>query len=201
MVFWYTTEMARRPSSFSLAMTLVGVGVVGLALSMVLTSDTRWMQWHLSRLGEGNQLSAAIFNYTLMLAALILVLLATRLATEIQQRDPQEKARYVKNMLLATAVGWVGLGVFPFDRFQTIHHIFGYGQMLLICILMLTLKYTNRHFSQRTHGAGLFGVLIAGTLMACYHLLGVPTLLVVELCGQIVLFLWLLSMTADLREP
>lgn len=191
--------MNRRPSSFSLASTLVGVGVLGLALSITLTKDSRWVQWHLSRLGEGQELSAAVFNYTLMLAALILVLVAVRLSDEITQRDKNERVIYVRSMLLATAACWVGIGAFPYDRFPMLHNSFGYGQMALISVLMLTLKYTHKHFSERTHAIGLFGVIISGGLMACYHLVGVPGLVVVELCGQIILFLWLLSMTADLR--
>ncbi len=190
----------KKASSFSLTLALIGIGVVGLSLSMWLTKDTRWMQWHLSRLGEGNEFSSAIFNYSLILAAMVLAALAIRLTDEIRTRDPRRSVTFLRNMMLGAAAAWVGVAIFPFDRFPLIHNIFGYSQMLIICILMLTLKRLTTSFSARTHTIGLIAVLVSGALMTLHHLVHVPSLLLVELVGQVALFAWLISMTTDQRQ-
>lgn len=179
--------------------TLIGIAVTGLALSMALTKDTHWTQWHLSRLGEGQQFAAAIFNYSLIAAAMILVLITVRITDEIHQRHPKQSIFVLRTAFLLVAAGWVGVATFPFDRFPTIHNIFGYGQMAIVCFLMLRLKHLSRGFSDRTHAIGLAGAIAGGSLMAMFHLVHTPSLLVVELCGQIILFAWLLSMTRDQR--
>lgn len=49
-------------SSFHMALLLVGIAVVGIGTSMLLTDDPRWLQWHLSRLGEGGHISSRGFS-------------------------------------------------------------------------------------------------------------------------------------------
>lgn len=179
---------------------LIGIAVTGLALSMVLTKDTHWVQWHLSRLGEGQQLAAAVFNFSLVAAAMILVLITMRITDEIHQCYPQQSIFILRAAFLLVAAGWIGVAAFPFDRFPTIHNVFGYGQMAVVCFLMLRLKHLSQGFSERTHAIGLAGVIVGCSLMAAYHLVHTPSLLIVELCGQIVFFAWLLSMTNDQRR-
>ncbi len=192
-------NMKPLSQSYNLAIVLVGTAVIGLMLSMALTTDPRWMSWHLSRLGEGGQVSAMVFNGTLLVVAVLLILIALRLTSEIRSHKPTESTAYLRSVLLLTALCWVGLALFPFDRSHVVHRIFGYGQMGFICLLMLTLKRRNTPFSDRTHAIGLFGVIITGSLLALYHLIGVPGLVIVELSGQVVLFVWLLSLTRDMH--
>lgn len=192
--------MKSNRSSLSLVWALIGIFVSGVALSMALTSDSRWMQWHLSRLGEGTGLPAAMFNFVLSVGAFMLVLVAIRMTDEIQYRRPQERVVTLRNVLILAAVCGLGLASFPFDRSHLIHWFFGYGQFFLLGYLMLRLKYISGAFSDRTHTLGLAGVVIVSLLMGLHHTIHVPSLLIVELVGQFVVFVWLLSMAEDQQQ-
>lgn len=189
-----------KPTSYNLAWALVGIATTGVSLSMLLTHDTRWMQWHLSRLGEGESLSSAVFNFTIIFTALVLVLLAVRVTDELAKINTHHRANLLRLLLFIAAVCWVGVGIFPFDKFPIIHNIFGYGQFFIICGTMLGIRRLSAVFSDRTHAVGYGAVLITGVMMALFHLTHFTTLLVVELIGQVFVYAWFLSMTSDLRH-
>lgn len=189
--------MKRSYSSLSLVWALVGTGVIGLSLSMVLTSDQRWLEWHISRLGEGSGLAAAIFNFSLSLAGLILVLITMRMTDEIRHRNPNSSVTALRALLLLAAVCWIGVACFPFDRFKLIHWIFGYTQFFVIGFLMLRLKHLTVAFSARTHAIGLMSALVVAILMGLHHTIHLLPLLTVELVGELAVFVWLLSMAYD----
>ena len=185
----------RTASSYALSWTLIGVATLGIALSIQLTQDTSWMTWHLSRLGEGRSLSAAVFNFTFIFAALILAKLASRIMSETSAKG----VNTLRTLLFSVAVCWVGVGSFPFDQFPIIHNLFGYSQFLIMGFLMLRLRYICPGFSERTYTIGLGAAIMTGLLLALFHLTHFTTLLVVEIIGQIGIYAWLLSMAHDLR--
>lgn len=191
---------AKNTSSFSLVCILIGIGVTGLSLSITLTQDARWMEWHLSRLGEGAGAAAAVFNYSLVAAAAVLSLVAVRLTDELEVRYQNQPITILRTILLLVAAGWVGIATFPFDRFVITHRVFGYGQMFIVLLLMLTLRHIHTGFSSRTHTIGLVGVIIESALLLSYLVFGVPGLVVVELSGQAILFTWLLSLAKDVGD-
>ena len=187
----------RSISSFNLAWLFTGITLTGLALSIALTTDSRWSHWHLSRLGEGNSLSASIFNFSLIIAAMILSWLGIKVANEVRGDRPHAGVFILRSLLLFIALCWVGVATFPFDRFPIIHNLFGYGQFLTVGYAMLGLKHLCPRFSDRTYFIGYGAALITGLLMAIFHLTHFTSLLVVELIGQLFIYIWVLSMTAD----
>lgn len=186
----------RTASSYTLIWALIGVATLGIALSIKLTPDTRWMSWHLSRLGEGHSLSSAVFNFTFILAALILAKIASRIGVEVATKG----ALMLRTLLFSVAVCWIGVGSFPFDQFPVIHNLFGYSQFLIMVYMMIRLEHICPHFSTRTYTIGLGVAITTGLLLALFHLTHFTTLLVVELIGQIGIYAWLLSMANDLRR-
>ena len=184
----------RTTTSYALSWTLIGVATLGIALSIQLTADTSWMTWHLSRLGEGRSLSASVFNFTFIFAALILAKLASRIMLETSA----EGAHTLRTLLFSVAVCWIGVGSFPFDQFPIIHNLFGYSQFLIMGFLMLRLRHICPGFSERTYTIGLGAAIMTGLLLALFHLTHFTTLLVVEIIGQIGIYAWLLSIAHDL---
>jgi len=185
-----------RPSSYMLTWTLIGVVTLGISLSIALTHDTRWMEWHLSRLGEGESLAAAIFNFTFVMAAVILAALAARIMSEVSTPG----VHTLRSLLFGVAICWIGIGCFPFDHFPIIHNIFGYSQFLLMGYLLLRLRTICPCFSEHTYTIGFGVVIITSILLALFHLTHFTTLLIVEIIGQLGIYMWLLSMAADLRK-
>ncbi|MFZ1258185.1 MAG: DUF998 domain-containing protein [Candidatus Saccharimonas sp.] len=190
----------KKVSSFNITWILIGSATVGTALSIALTKDTKWMQWHLSRLGEGASLSSAIFNFTIIMAGLVLLLMAMRITDEITHHKPHPGVGQLRMLLIIAAMCWAGVGAFPFDTWPVIHNVFGYGQFLVLSAAMVGLKHICPRFSPRTYNIGLMAVIITAILVALFHLTHFTTLLVVELIGQLFIYAWLLSMTYDARR-
>lgn len=193
-------EQPSIPSSFGITWALMGLVLVGAAISIHLTTDSRWMEWHLSRLGEGGHLSSAIFNFTISLAAVIFTVIAMRMSDEIQTSEPHDGARTLRNLLIAAAMCWIGVACFPFDTFPLIHNIFGYGEAFILMIAMLGLWRICPRFSTRTYYVGVGAAVVVGLLLVLFLTIRLTTLLFVELVGEALLFAWLLSMTADMRR-
>ncbi|MDR0397932.1 MAG: hypothetical protein LBH36_01995 [Candidatus Nomurabacteria bacterium] len=190
-----------RLSSYKLTYVLIAVMACGLVLSMFLTEDPRWMEWHLSRLGEGMALSSAIFNFSITIGALLLAIIAMLIADDIcaasKTKQAERGARILRDILLIVAVCWLGVGCFPFDRFPIIHNCFGYGEFFLLGGAMLALHSLYSGFSKRTYSLGIAAVLVTGVLMILFHLVQFTTLLAVELIGQLFTSAWLLLVTYD----
>ena len=189
-----------KPTSHSFAWVLLGIISTGFALSMLLTQDTKWANWHLSRLGEGNSTASFIFNGTMVLAAMVLILLATRIADEMSHRHNSRGARRLQAALVMVAICLVGVGAFPFDKFPVIHNIFGYGQFFVLSGLILALRRVHSGFRVRTYHIGYAAVGITMLLMVLFHLTHFTTLLIVELIGQLLAYAWVLSITRDMAE-
>lgn len=190
----------RHVTSFTIAWILVGVTLTGLALSIKLTTDNHWLQWHLSRLGEGSTVASAIFNFSLTIAALIIAWLGTRVSDEVDEHRPHPGVVALRLLLFFVAVCWIGVASFPFDKFPVVHNIFGYAQFLTIGYMMLWLKRLCPRFSERTYYIGYAAAITTGLLMGMFHLAHFLTLLSVELMGQVFIYAWVLSMTYDQRR-
>ncbi|QQS22297.1 hypothetical protein IPM09_02010 [Candidatus Saccharibacteria bacterium] len=185
--------------SYMATWLLIVMSQAGLVLSIVLTKDTRWFTWHLSRLGEGGQVASAIFNFTMGMSAVILVIIATRLVSDMRQTRWHHGGITLRNVLIGIAFCWIGVACFPFDRYAVIHNVFGYGQFLLVSVVMLRLRHICPRFSSRTYIIGVASVVGVSLLLASFHLLHIGSVLMAELLGQFTLFSWLLSLTHDVN--
>lgn len=194
-------KYASRIDSFGLTWALIGIALTGIAVSIAFTSDPRWMNWHLSRLGEGGHVSSAIFNFTLIAAAMVYVLLANRIAEEVQAHWNQPRAAKILRILfIASAISWIGVACFPFDRFPVIHNIFGYSQFFAVILVMISLGHICPKFSKRSIYAGYLAFGVSVGLMIFFHATHLITLLMVEIIGELLMFAWMISMTHDLRK-
>jgi hypothetical membrane protein len=189
----------RLYTSFRYALALVGIAVSGLALSMYLTTDTRWMQWHLSRLGEGGHLSSAVFNFTMGVIAVLLVVISGRLTDELLRVRNYPRVRILHALFIIAAIMCVGVACFPFDTFPTIHRIFGHTSALALVLCMIGLPWLYPYFPRRIYYVGVASALFVAGLFTVYSTTGKVALLFVELVGQFLLFVWLLALTHEVR--
>ena len=198
----YNCDMARQQhlTSFRYALALVGIATTGLALSMYLTADTRWLQWHLSRLGEGGHLSSAVFNFTMGLVAVLLTVTSTRLTDELGHVHRHPRQRIIHALFLIAAVMCIGVACFPFDTFPVVHNIFGHTSASALVLCMIGLPWLYPYFPKRIYYLGVISALFVALLFGIYSINGTVTLLFVELVGQLLLFIWLLALTYEVRH-
>lgn len=190
----------RLPKATALVWLLVGLTIIGLGLSMILTKDPRWMGWHLSRLGEGGHLSSHIFNYSLAFAAMLLILLFIRLRQHLLNVESTAYANLFTLCGIGIATCWLGIANFPFDQYPNIHNLFGYSMFTIMIILLLKAKQLIVNCSDFAYKLGLIGVILTAALMALHHATHLITLIIVEAIGHTIFLLWLIIITHQISH-
>jgi len=164
---------------------------------MITTRDARWAQWHLSRLGEGGGASAIVFNLTVIACAVCLTIIASYLYGERARTVPLGRAEVVRTLLYVVAICWIGIGMFPFDGHPIVHNIFGYGEFIVLGVLIAGMRYWSPNLTRRTYWLGYIGVCVAVLMMIGFHVTHFTSLLSIELIGEAFFIGWLLSVTYD----
>ncbi len=174
------------------------VGSIGLA--MLTTQDTRWMQWHLSRLGEGTLLPAAVFNFCVCIIGILAFLLAYCTAAFVRSARPTENVSLFLGVFAVIMVQLFGVAAFPYDRFPQIHDFFGYGLFFVCVIFLLFLHFVAPFLSKRTKISALVIAIFAGSPMIFYQFFGIGTLLGMELYGIFWIFILLFIGVRDVAH-
>lgn len=177
--------------------------VASLVITMLTTRDDRWMQWHLSRLGEGTELPAAFYNFSLCIVGLLAFILAYQTTKIIKARAPKVNVAPYRGIYAITLLQHFGIATFPYDRFPQIHDFFGYGLFFTCTLLLLLLKYIAPYLSKSTVRAGLLMTVLASIPMILYQYFGIGTLLVMELYGifWMLLLIYIIARDATRMKP
>lgn len=198
--------MYLRSHSFGLAYLLFGAILIGAILSGLLTTDTRWMSWHFSRLGEGGMLSASIFNAALFLSAAIVGALGLSLADNIALIYTTKGVNLYRAKIIVggsfsiVTICLIGLAAFPFDAFPILHNIFGYSMLVTFLFLCaLTPKFLPI-FSRKFYMYGYGVILLASICYVLFLSLGSITLLTVEFILYTCLYAWLLLFIGGIQK-
>ena len=187
-----------RLHCLNLAYLFFGIVLFGATLSGLLTTDSRWMNWHFSRLGEGGMLSSAIFNVALLLSAVIMFALGIALTDNIARVSNKAEInldktkKIVSRSFAAITICLVGVATFPFDRFPVVHNIFGYSMLFIFLALCVMTPKMLPIFSRKFH---IYGQSVIICTIICYVLfiiVGSITLLTVEFIIFTFLYGWLL---------
>jgi hypothetical membrane protein len=195
-----------RIDSPNLAYSFGSVLLVGAATSGLLTKDTRWMNWHFSRLGEGGTISSIIFNITLLISAAVMFALGLALIENISQIpdtvsiNVNRAKTIISRAFNAVTVCLVGVAIFPFDRFPVIHNIFGYSMLFIFLALCIMMPKILPIFSKQFY---IYSRLVILCAIICYTLflaVKVMTLLAVEFVMFTSLYAWLLFLISGIRK-
>lgn len=196
----------RRISSEPILYLIAGIMAVGGFASAALTSDARWMEWHLSRLGEGGQLSSIVFNLSCAMASLLMGEFARRLVNDLSiiamPKTTLASARRIIGWGLGmVAVCMMGIAVFPFDQHPVVHNIFGYSMtaayLIMITQLPVLLPLFTKKFVIFTYS---FVVLMVGLFGAYFANGGTnPKLIYIEIIGLLFFFLWVIMLVRSIR--
>lgn len=120
----------------------------------MFTTDSRWIDWHLSRLGEGGQFSAVIFNVVTATCALLMTVFARRLVDNLEHvnalaSQKRRAGRILPLGLWLIAACMLGIAIFPFDTYPAVHNVFGYGMTLTFAMLIVATPYVLPIFRRR----------------------------------------------------
>jgi hypothetical protein len=199
-------KSVKRISSEPILYLIAGIMAVGGFISASLTADPRWMEWHLSRLGEGEHLSSVVFNTSCALASLLMGEFARRVVNDLGIIAMPKKTLVSAQRILGWGLGVVavcmmGIAVFPFDKYPIIHNIFGYGMtvvyLIIITQLPVLLPIFTKKFAAFTYGF----VLLMAALFGIYFATGgtKPPLIQIEIIGLLFFFLWVIILMRSIR--
>ncbi len=190
-------------NAFSRYIIIIGlIMVFGGGSSMLLNPNHDWMALHLSRLGEGRQLSSYLFNATVAFSGLAIIELGNALARDktwrARAKKPQQWVAHSAFRLIALCM--VGLSIFPYDKFPLVHDVFGYSMTVfyLASVIYLTraLRLFTPTFKRITWG--VVGVMFI--MFGYYFILGNRqiTLLQIQVIGLVFFFVWLARLASGL---
>lgn len=187
-----------RMNNSNLAYSFGSVLLAGAVTSGLMTKDVRWMNWHFSRLGEGGTISSVIFNVTLLISAMFMFTLGSKLSdsisriSDVADIDINRAKTIIRRAFNAATVCLVGVAFFPFDRFPAIHNIFGYSMLFIFLALCINMQKILPIFSRPFY---IYGRSIILCAILCYILFLAAktiTLLTVEFIMVMLLYVWLL---------
>lgn len=190
----YTLSVIGHQMSSSRVAVLLGSFLgAGVFASMLTADDPGWWQSNFSALGISTSSSASAFNFTVVIAGIVLTTLADYVASDLTRWPgvTQRVDRLVRGVLVLIGVALVGLGVVPVNLSRVGHDIFAFTALIAFGLLILTapvlLKGLPSPFIVTT---GLFG-----GLMLVIVLLWAPggryNLTAVELLSVLIIFAWL----------
>lgn len=139
----------------------------GVMVSIILSDDSHWTSWSLSRLGETstNRQSALAFNAGVFASGLILTAIGicmTRSYTKLQQSRTAKLSAW---LMITLSVCMIGVALCPNDTMHAAHFVFSRGIIVAMVLMMLTLPSSLNYLTQRerllSFGFPIFAAILA----------------------------------------
>lgn len=184
-----------------LSLLLMAFLVVGILASMLSASDDQWWMLHLSSLGVTDDISSLTFNLTLIIAGIIMTTVAHFGTGGIPATTVRavRGRRIVRLELTAMGLLLCGVGLFPVDRFPTLHNLSATGMALLFIAIVIGLRST-------VPATPRVFLMLGYVFVACIVVLailfstGYYNLTAVELVAFLIIFAWLLLFLRNCGE-
>jgi len=187
----FLSGSAMSPSRLSLVLAVFLV--VGVLTAMLTSTDPHWWQMNLSALGITDDVSALVFNATLIVSGVIVTTIARFGTAGLPSGTAAERRRLVIVRVLFVLLGvLLGLvGVFPVDRFFLLHNTVATGMAVMFAALVFGLPWLIPGMSRVFTVLGfVFVAAIAGA--AILFATGVYNLTAVELVAALLIFAWII---------
>ena len=121
---------------------VVGYFVAAVGVVIVLANDPNWARWHVSYLGEGDGLSAHIFNALMMIGGVLMAGFSMLLYRQLKQLSSRCASRFILVNFLTISLCIYLIGLFPRSVGVLPHDIFGHAIYFLFLLLCLSAPWT-----------------------------------------------------------
>lgn len=177
--------------------------VLGVIVSMLTASDEHWWQENLSALGMNGDFSSATFNFTLVIAGVVITTLANYMTTELEagtltRTDAAtsdtlalRRARYVKWSLVLIGFFLACVGIFHVDDHFWIHTAAASGMAVVYGVLVIRLRWVVPGLPESFFVVG-YVFLAVILLTAVFFAVGYYNLTAVEIIAFVLIFTWLI---------
>ena len=171
-------------------MTILSVGVF---LAMLLSDDTQWINWSLSRLGEtgSNRWSALAFNSAVFLSSLVMMVIGFLMVRGYSRLGQLRTARLSAWLMTLLTICMLGVSLCPNDTMHAAHFVFSRGIVVLVVVLMFILPSSLSRLTHRERMMS-FSFPIFTTLLAVQgYILGDFWFVIVEVVLGLLAAVWL----------
>lgn len=180
-------------TSSRLAATVMGMLAVGVALSILTTTETDWWQYHFSALGTVSDFSGFMFNGSLIAAGLVVGLFSLRIHAELRALSAgrgRAPSRVFVVLVASVGVHLAGVGFIPLHTNTFLHDRAASGIMLSF-LGMLGVTLRRRRSVPRVLMAATIAVFTLLIAVIVLFSTGVINLAVLELVGFALIFSWI----------
>lgn len=187
------TVIGHQMSSSRVAVLLGSFLAAGVFASMLTADNPGWWQSNFSALGISTSSSASAFNFTVVIAGIVLTTLADYLSADLG-RWPSIGRRTVLAVRIAlTVIGvtLIGLGVIPVNLSRLVHDIFavtaivGFGLLILAAPVLLRTLPSTFIVTTWVFGGLMLVIVLLWRVGRAYNFTAV------ELLSVLIIFAWL----------
>lgn len=118
----------------------------GVLMSMITAPDRNWWRSNFSELGTYNNLTSDVFNLTLILTGLAIIVLTDYVFRDLKVILKDKKIFGIPNIVIlktffvVMAFFFSAMGIFPKSTFHPLHNFFAFGNPFILMALILLIK-------------------------------------------------------------
>ena len=166
VVGYVTFVQAELMNAKTIASLLPFFVVSGVSIAGLTSDDPYWYNNNFSQLGDRTTFAARMFNSTLMLAGVCIVIISYFAISELitthrlqmqylSASDEKEAPKHFKarilllsTMLTLAGIAFIGIGMFRYTPHPILHNVFARGLPCLMSVLMIALPCWPRSFQK-----------------------------------------------------
>ena len=169
--------------------------LAGVLSAMLEAEESDWWQHNFSSLGISNPDAASSFNFTLVLAGLIVVTLADFLATDLQHwksaEIPPRRITFIRWWLVLSGVAMLGVGLVPISMGEAIHATIANIMMGTFGVLVAVFPFLVPKLPLTFKIVSFASLGLIGVSAILYFFVHYFNLTAMEFVATIILFAWL----------
>ena len=189
-------------TAYRLAALLAGFLVTGILTSMLTAQDPQWWQENLSALGASSDVSGVAFNFTLIIAGVVVTTLAgyatMTLATTATTPSARHRVKLLEGGIILMGVFLACVGLFPVDERFGLHTLVASGMVLVFASLAVRIRTLVPSISVTFAALGWVFLAAIGVAAVLWFPVGYYNLTAVELIAASLIFSWLIVLIRNL---
>lgn len=207
VVGYVTFVQAELMNAKTIASLLPFFVVSGVSIAGLTSDDPYWYNNNFSQLGDRTTFAARMFNSTLMLAGVCIVIISYFAISELitthrlqmqylSANDEKEAPKHFKarilllsTMLTLAGIAFIGIGMFRYTPHPILHNVFARGLPCLMSVLMIALPWLAPQLSKVVYVISDLAIVI-GALAGFQWLAGRNTLTNVEALAGMMFLGW-----------
>lgn len=199
----YTAYLsALSMTAYRLSALLAGFLVIGILTSMLTAENPQWWQENLSALGMSSDVSGVAFNFTLIVAGVVVTTLAGYATTTLAATATTSAARHrvgvLEGGIVLIGVFLAGVGLFPVDERFGIHTLFASGMVVVFASLIVRIRALVPSISATFAALGWVFLAVIVVAAVMWFPVGYYNLTAVELIAASLVFAWLIVLIRNL---